>query len=251
MIKLFMIGCDGAMGRTISEFVKTQEDIIISAGFSPLKGYSCEYPVYNSFDDVDADIFDVAVDFSHFSLFDSVANFAKRSGKPIIVATTGLSDENVAALKELSKEFSVFRSQNMSYGVNLMLDLIAKAASKTAGYDIEIVEKHHNKKVDAPSGTALMIANTLKNSIDHPVEFLYGRHGKDTKRKEQEITIHAVRGGTIPGEHTVIFAGPDEIIEIAHSALSKKVFAAGAVKAARFIADKKIGFYDMNSIINS
>jgi 4-hydroxy-tetrahydrodipicolinate reductase len=251
MIKLFMIGCDGAMGRTISEFVKTQEDIIISAGYSPVKSYICEYPVYNNFDDVDADIFDIAIDFSHFSLFDSIVNFAKRCQKPIIVATTGLSDDNVETLKELSKEFSVFRSQNMSYGVNLMLDLIARASSNINGYDIEIIEKHHNKKVDAPSGTALMIANAIKNNIKRPVEFLYGRYGKDSKRKEQEITIHALRGGTIPGEHTVIFAGTDEIIEISHSALSKKVFAAGAVKAAKFIADKKNGFYDMNSIINS
>lgn len=251
MIKLFMIGADGAMGRTISEFVKTQDDIIISAGYSPLKAYSCEYPVYNNFDDVDADIFDVAVDFTHFSLFDSIAGFAQRCKKPIIIATTGLSEENVDVLKKISKDFSVFHTKNMSYGVNLMLELIAKAAGKADGYDIEIIEKHHNKKVDAPSGTALMIANTIKNNINRPVEFLFGRYGKDTKRKEQEITIHAVRGGTIPGDHTVIFAGPDEVIEISHSALSKKVFAAGAIKAARFIADKKSGFYDMNSIINS
>jgi 4-hydroxy-tetrahydrodipicolinate reductase len=132
-----------------------------------------------------------------------------------------------------------------------MLSLIAKASSNIDGYDIEIIEKHHNKKVDSPSGTALMIANTIKNNIRRPVEFLYGRYGKDTKRKEQEITIHAVRGGTIPGEHAVIFAGTDEIIEIKHSALSKKVFAAGAMKAARFIIDKENGFYDMNSIINA
>jgi 4-hydroxy-tetrahydrodipicolinate reductase len=246
-----MIGCDGAMGRTITEFVKTQEDINYKRRILTVKGYSCEYPVYNNFDDVDPDIFDIAVDFSHFSLFDSIANFAQRCKKPIIIATTGLSEENVATLKKLSKDFSVFLTKNLSYGVNLMLDLIAKASCNTSGYDIEIIEKHHNKKVDAPSGTALMIANTIKNNINRPVEFLYGRYGKDTKRKEQEITIHAVRGGTIPGDHTVIFAGPDEIIEISHSALSKKVFAAGAIKAARFICDKKNGFYDMTSILKS
>lgn len=251
MIKLFLIGCDGAMGRTITDFVASQPDIEVTGGYSPVKEYHCEYPVFNDFNDIDAKLFDVIVDFSHFSLFDKIAAFAKRCKKPIIVATTGLSKDNVAALKELSKQFSVFHTANMSYGVNLMLSLIEKASLNIDGYDIEIIEKHHNKKVDAPSGTALMIANTIKNNIKRPVEFLYGRYGKDTKRKEQEITIHAVRGGTIPGEHTVIFAGQDEIIEITHSALSKKVFAAGAIKAARFIADKENGFYDMNSIINA
>ncbi len=251
MIKLFLIGCDGAMGRTITDFVRTLEDIQVAGGYSPIQDYHCEYPVFNDFDKVDPQLFDIIVDFSHFSLFDKITAFAKKCKKPIIVATTGLSKDNVATLKELGSTFPVFHTANMSYGVNLMLSLIAKASSNIDGYDIEIIEKHHNKKVDSPSGTALMIANTIKNNIRRPVEFLYGRYGKDTKRKEQEITIHAVRGGTIPGEHAVIFAGTDEIIEIKHSALSKKVFAAGAMKAARFIIDKENGFYDMNSIINA
>jgi len=251
MIRLFMIGCDGAMGRTISNFVKTQDDIVISAGFSPIAGYKAEYDVYNNFDDVDPEIFDVAVDFSHFSLFDSIAKFAKRCKKPIVLATTGLTEENMQALKELSNDICVFRSRNMSYGVNLIVDLISRAAGKASGFDIEIIEKHHNKKADAPSGTALMIAEAIKSNAARDIDFLFGRYGKDTKRKENEITIHAVRGGTIPGEHTVIFAGEDEIIQIQHTALSKTVFAAGAVKAARFIAGRKNGYYDMNSIINS
>ena len=245
-----MVGCDGAMGRTITDFVKPLEDIEISGGYSPITDYTCDYPVYNNFDDVDADSFDVIVDFSHFSLFDQLADFAKRCRKPLLVATTGLEASCVDKLKEMSADFSVFHTANMSYGVNLMVSLLQKAVQNIDGFDIEIVEAHHNKKADAPSGTALMIANAIKNSIKRPVEFLYGRYGKSTKRQEQEITIHAIRGGTIPGEHTVIFAGQDEILEIKHTALSKKVFAAGAVKAARFIADKPNGFYDMNSIIN-
>jgi 4-hydroxy-tetrahydrodipicolinate reductase len=251
MIKLFLIGCDGAMGRTITDFVSSQPDIKVAGGYSPMQDYCCEYPVFNEFDKIDPQLFDVIVDFSHFSLFDKIAVFAEKCKKPIIVATTGLSKDNVATLKELSGAFPVFHTANMSYGVNLMLSLIEKASLNIDGYDIEIIEKHHNKKADSPSGTALMIANTIKNNIKRPVEFLYGRYGKDTKRKKQEITIHAVRGGTIPGEHTVIFAGADEIIEIKHSALSKKVFAAGAIKAAKFIIAKENGFYDMNSIINA
>lgn len=250
MIRIFMVGCDGAMGRTITDFVKPLEDIEISGGYSPITDYQCEYPVYNDFDDVDADSFDVIVDFSHFSLFNKLADFAQRCRKPLMVATTGLEAGSVNKLKELSADFSVFHTANMSYGVNLMVNLLEKAVQNIEGFDIEILEAHHNKKVDAPSGTALMIANAIKNNIKRPVEFLYGRYGKNTKRKEEEITIHAIRGGTIPGEHTVIFAGQDEILEIKHTALSKKVFAAGAVKAVRFIANKPNGFYDMNSIIN-
>ncbi|MGI6348796.1 MAG: 4-hydroxy-tetrahydrodipicolinate reductase [Eubacteriaceae bacterium] len=250
MIRIFMVGCDGAMGRTITDFVTTQDDIEISGGFSPIAGYTCDYPVYHNFDDVDADSFDVIVDFSHFSLFSSLSEFAKRCKKPLLVATTGLEAGSVEKLKELSNHFSVFHTANMSYGVNLLVNLVEKAVQNIEGFDIEIVESHHNKKADAPSGTALMIANAIKNNIRRPVEFLYGRHGKSTKRKEEEITIHAVRGGTIPGEHTVIFAGQDEILQIQHTALSKRVFAAGAIKAVRFIVDKPNGMYDMNSIIN-
>jgi len=169
---------------------------------------------------------------------------------PLVIATTGLTDEDSKAVSEAAKSIPVFKSANMSLGINVMLKL-AQEAAKAFGshFDIEIIEKHHNQKVDSPSGTAYMIANAVNEAFDDQKEFVYGRYGRADERKTQDVGIHAIRGGTIPGEHTIIFAGEDEIFEIKHTALSKNIFAFGAIAAARFISDCEKGFYDMNDML--
>mgnify|MGYP000977368745 CR=1 FL=1 len=250
MTRLFLSGATGAMGRTITEFVADLDDIVITGGYAcPAEQYY-DYPVYDDLSAVDPSTFDMIVDFSHFSVLGDIIAFARRSEKPIVVATTGIDAEGEAMIQEASAVVPVFRTANMSFGVNLMVRLLKQAAKASAGYDIEIIEAHHNKKVDSPSGTAVMLANAIVENRPSETALLYGRHGKDTRRKAEEITIHAVRGGTIPGDHTVLFAGADEVIEIKHSALSKKVFADGAVKAVRFLAGKPVGLYNMDDVIN-
>lgn len=250
MTRIFLSGATGAMGRTITDFVAPLEDITIVGGYSSPAVQYADYPVVDDLSAVDASTFDMIVDFSHFSVLPSIASFAQKHHKPILIATTGIDADGEALIRELSQSVPVFRTANMSFGVNLMARLLEQAAKSSDGYDIEIVEAHHNKKVDAPSGTAVMLANAIVENRPSDSILLYGRYGKDTRRRPEEITIHAIRGGTIPGDHTVIFAGADEVIEIKHSALSKRVFADGAVKAVRFLQGKPVGLYNMNDIIN-
>ena len=194
---------------------------------------------------------DVIIDFSHYSAFDDITNFAKERRLPIVMATTGLSKENEEYLRTLSKEIAIFRSANMSLGINVILDLVRRATKTLAeSFDIEIIEKHHNKKVDAPSGTALMLADAVDQSLEESSHRVFGRHGKNEKREKKDVGIHAIRGGTIVGEHTVLYAGMDELIEIKHTALSKNIFAVGAIKAAGFIAGKNSGYYNMEKLLN-
>ena len=178
-------------------------------------------------------------------------DYALKTKTPVVIATTGYSDDQINKIKEASKEIAIFFTFNLSLGVNLICSLAKKAADILGNaFDVEIVEKHHNQKIDAPSGTAIMLANAVNEVFDNKMKYEYDRHSKREKRPKNEIGIHSVRGGTIVGEHDVIFAGRDEVITISHSAASKAVFAAGAVKAAKFIASKKNGLYDMNNIIN-
>lgn len=178
-------------------------------------------------------------------------NLWRKNNTPIVIATTGLNIEDDKKIEDASKNIPIFKSANMSIGVNLLIDLVKKAAlALQDNFDIEIIEKHHNKKVDAPSGTALMIADAINEELDNSMEYKYGREGKSAKREGNEIGIHAIRGGTIPGEHTVIFAGLDEIVEVKHTALSKNIFASGAVKAAKFIVNKENGLYKMENLMN-
>lgn len=237
------------MGNAVARCVKEDENLKIIAGVDRAE-MLCDFPVYKSFDDVKT-IPDVIIDFSHVSVLDSLLQFATKNNVPVILATTGYSAEQIAKIKDTADKIPVFFTANMSLGVNLLCSL-AKSAAKILGdnFDIEIIEKHHNQKIDAPSGTALMLANAVNDVCNDKYTYEYDRHSKRQKRTKNEIGIHAIRGGTIVGEHDVIFAGHDEVITLSHSAQSKEVFAAGAVKAAKFIVGNSAGLYDMGSILN-
>ena len=249
MTKIIMNGCNGKMGQVISRIVAEDENCEIVAGFDISDKGTNTYPVYTNPADFDGEA-DVVIDFSHPDSLQGLLDYCKSRKLPVIVATTGLSNQQKNIMEAASETIPVFFSANMSLGINLLIDL-AKKATKLLGesFDVEIIEKHHNQKIDAPSGTALAIADAIAEDMD--AEYVYDRHTSRKKRKKSEIGIHAVRGGTIVGEHTVIFAGNDEIIELKHQAASKEIFAVGAVKAAKFLAGKAPGMYCMNDLIAS
>lgn len=251
MLKVILSGCNGAMGRAITKVASESEDVEIVVGIDKYKDrYSNSYRVYDNIFDF-KDKADVIIDFSHPSCLEDILTYGEKNNTPIVIATTGLNIEDDKKIEDASKNIPIFKSANMSIGVNLLIDLVKKAAlALQDNFDIEIIEKHHNKKVDAPSGTALMIADAINEELDNSMEYKYGREGKSAKREGNEIGIHAIRGGTIPGEHTVIFAGLDEIVEVKHTALSKNIFASGAVKAAKFIVNKENGLYKMENLMN-
>ena len=247
MTKIILSGCLGRMGSAITEIVKNTEGAQIVCGFDVAEGERT-YPVYSNYADVDVDA-DVIIDFSHPANFGNILSFAKAKNLPIIMCTTGLSDEQKTELNAASSEIPVFFSANMSLGINLLIRL-AKMATKVleTNYDIEIVEKHHNKKLDAPSGTALAIADAISDTMSDDANYVYERQSVRRQRERSEIGIHAIRGGTIVGDHDVIFAGPDEVITLSHSAASREVFAQGAVRAAIFMTGKPKGFYCMDDL---
>ncbi len=249
MTKIILSGCFGHMGKVITDCVSKRADCEIVAGVDIGSG-TAAYPVFKSFSDVNVDA-DVIVDFSHPSVLNGLLEFAVAKKMPAVIATTGLSDEQVAKIHETAKEIPLFFSANMSIGISLISELAAKAARVLEGsFDIEIVEAHHNQKIDAPSGTALMLANSISDALTEKPHYEFDRHSKRQKRDKNEIGIHAIRGGTIVGEHEIIFAGLDEIIKISHSARSKELFAVGAVNAALYLKGKEPGFYSMKQLID-
>ena len=251
MTKIILSGCNGKMGKVINQLVSELDDCEIVAGFDILVEEKNNFPVYQNPQDCKESA-DVIIDFSHPDSLKKLLPFAMSKHMPIVVATTGLSQQQTYELKEISKHIPVFFSANMSLGINVLLDLVIKAAKVLSdSFDIEIIEKHHNQKIDAPSGTALAIANEITSNLQETKEYVYDRHSVRKKRNKKEIGIHAVRGGTIVGEHSVIFAGNDEIIEIKHTATSKEIFATGAIKAAKFLINKKPGMYDMKDLVSS
>ena len=249
MINILLSGACGKMGNAVTRCVGEDDELKKIAGVDKAEKL-CDFPIYKSFDD-DNVIPDVIIDFSHISVLDSLLSFAIKNNVPTVLATTGYSTEQLEKINAASAEIPVFFTANMSLGVNLLCSL-AKSAAKVLGsnFDVEIIEKHHNQKIDAPSGTALMLANAVNDVFDDKYTYEYDRHSKRQKRPKNEIGIHAVRGGTIVGEHDVIFAGHDEVITLSHAAQSKEVFAAGAVNAAKFMVGKPCGMYDMSSILN-
>lgn len=251
MTNIILSGCNGKMGQVIARLLSDDADARVVFGCDINTEMKNSFPVYADIGECDIKG-DVIIDFSHPSNFESLVSYSRRTNTPLVMATTGLSAEQRQELCELSKETAVFFSANMSLGVNLLVSLVKKAAAVLEGnFDIEIIEKHHNQKIDAPSGTALMIADEISSVLKEEPEYVFDRHSVRKKRSDREIGIHAVRGGTIVGEHDVIFAGNDEVIEIKHSAASKEIFAVGSIKAAKFLKDKKNGMYDMNDIIAS
>ena len=250
MIKVLMHGCKGKMGQMITGLIRDDEQVEIAAGVDAYTGIANDYPVFESVDSCDVDV-DVAIDFSNAGAVDGLLDYCVEKQVPVVLCTTGLSKEQLKRVSEVSKKVAVLKSANMSMGINLLLKMLKDAAKvlAPAGYDIELVERHHNQKVDAPSGTALALADSMNEALNHEYTYVYDRSQVRKKREQKEMGISAVRGGTIVGEHEVIFAGPDEVIEFRHTAYSRSVFGKGAVEAAKFLAGKEAGMYDMSDVI--
>lgn len=249
MIKLVISGCNGKMGKVVSSVAQAQSDMEIVGGFDINTESVMGCKVYENPCDYKGEA-DVVIDFSHPDNLSGLLEYAKKMGTPLVIATTGLSEEQKNEMKKAAEHVPIFFSANMSLGVNLLIELAQKATKVLADqFDIEIIEKHHNQKIDAPSGTALAIADSINDVLTERKEYVYDRHAVRKKRSKNEIGIHAVRGGTIVGEHEVIFAGKDEVIELKHQAMSKEIFAVGAVAAAKYLIGKAPGMYSMRDLV--
>lgn len=253
MINIAISGCNGKMGQVLSVLAQEIADFNILWGLDLNVNVQRQFPVYDQLKD-GLPKPDVLIDFSHPSVLDTLIDWAVKNNVPCVIATTGLSGLNQEKLKQAAHTIPVFYSANMSLGVNVIIDIVKRMSKILEDkYDIEIIEKHHNQKIDAPSGTALAIADAINTVLSMKHDYIFDRHSRRRKRSKDEIGIHAVRGGTIVGEHSVIYAGNDEIIEIKHTALSKAIFAEGALKAARYISQlqNKPGLYNMQDMLNS
>ena len=250
MVRAIMHGCNGRMGQVITKLCAEDPEIEIVAGVDPYTGILNEYPVCEKIEDCEATA-DVVIDFSNATAVDELLAWGVKKKTPVVLCSTGLSEEQLKLIEESVQETAVLRSANMSLGINTLLDLLNKATKVfgDAGYDIEIVEKHHNQKLDAPSGTAIALADAINEAASEPYEYIYDRSQRRQKRDKKELGISAVRGGNIVGEHEVIFAGMDEVITLKHTAYSRNVFAKGAVEAAKFLAGKPAGYYTMADVI--
>jgi 4-hydroxy-tetrahydrodipicolinate reductase len=249
MIKILMSGCNGKMGQVITRLSKQRSDVNIAAGFDITSESKGGYPVYTDLNQCREKI-DVIIDFSNPSAFEKVIGYAIKNKVPLVLATTGLSQAQMQTAQVASKVIPIFYSANMSLGISLLISLVKKAAKFLEhNFDIEIIEKHHNEKIDAPSGTALAIADSINEVLDNKYDYTYDRHSRRKKRSRNEIGIHSLRGGTIIGEHSVVFAGNDEILTIEHTAMSKDIFAVGALKACEFICGKEPGMYGMEDML--
>ena len=252
MQKLILSGCNGHMGRVVEALCETDPELSVVAGFDILGSTEKEYPVFASPIQFSGDA-DAVIDFSSPAALSGLLEFAVARKIPLVLATTGYTTEQIAAVQEASRHVAIFRSANMSLGINVLLDLVKRAAAVLGKrYDIEIIERHHNRKVDAPSGTALMIADAAKSALPYEPHYVFDRSQVRAPRDHREIGISSVRGGTIVGEHEILFAGHDEVIEIKHSAMSREIFANGAIQAAKFIASvSDPGLYDMSALIDA
>ena len=251
MIRLIISGCNGYMGRVVTDIVSSDMDVEVVAGIDLIDNGDKAFPVFTRPAECDVKA-DVLIDFSSPKALSGLLEYCIENQVPAIFCTTGYSDGQMEQIEAAGEKVAVMKSANMSLGINLILKLIQDAAKQLApaGFDMEIVEKHHNLKVDAPSGTALALADSLNEALDQKYEYIYDRSQERKRREKYEIGISAVRGGNIVGEHEVIFAGLDEVIEIKHTAYSKGVFAKGAVQAAKFMAGKPAGFYNMQDVIH-
>ena len=250
MQKILISGCNGHMGRVVADICASDPQVEVVAGIDILGQKSPDFPVFSSPAACDIPA-DVVIDFSHPSALAPLLEMCQVRHLPVVLATTGYDQAQLEAISEAARHIPVFRSANMSLGVNVLLDLVEKAAAVLGGdYDVEIVERHHHRKVDAPSGTALMLADAAASALPYETEYVYDRHDVRKPRDPHEIGISSVRGGTIVGDHTVIFAGRDEVIELSHHAASREVFAVGAVRAAKFLAQGRApGLYSMSDLL--
>ena len=249
MTRILLHGCGGKMGRVVERIVASDPSCQIVAGIDPSL-LSAAYPVFATPEQCTVAA-DVIIDFSTASAVDALLDYAAKTKTPLVLCTTGLSDEVLEKMKACTAQTAILKSANMSIGINLILNLVQKAAEALydSGFDIEVVEKHHNQKIDAPSGTAMAIADAINDALDSSMHYVYDRSQTRQKRDCKEIGIHAIRGGSIVGEHDVIFAGQDEVITLSHQAMSKEIFAVGAVKAAKYLAEQGPGFYTMADVL--
>ena len=250
MIKAIMHGCNGKMGQTIAGLIAEDGEIELAAGVDAFQKEGNDFPVFRSIGECNIKA-DVIIDFSSAAAVDDLLDYCMEQQMPCVLCTTGLSEEQLKKVREASEKTAILKSANMSLGINMLLKLLKEAAGilAPAGFDIEIVEKHHNQKVDAPSGTALALADSINEEFDNGYEYVYDRSTMREKRGKKELGISAVRGGTIVGDHDVIFAGADEVVTFSHRAYSKAVFGKGAIQAAKFLAGKPAGLYDMSDVI--
>ena len=252
MVRVIMHGCNGRMGQMITKIVSEDNNIEIVAGVDVSDHISNTYPVFKTIQDCDIEA-DVIIDFANAAAVDGLLAYATTKQIPVVLCTTGLSQEQLDNMKKSSEKVAILKSANMSLGINTLLKLVKEATAvfANAGFDIEIVEKHHNQKLDAPSGTAIALADSINEELNNEYEYVYDRSGRREKRPQKEIGISAVRGGSIVGDHDVIFAGMDEVITLSHTAYSRAVFAKGAIAAAKFLGGKPAGMYDMSDVIDS
>lgn len=250
MVRAIMHGCNGKMGQVITGLAAADDNIEIVAGIDVFDDGHNSYPVFSNLNDCNVKA-DVIIDFASAKAIDGLLDYCETTHMPLVLCTTGLSEEQIARVSKVSKVTTVLRSANMSLGINTLFKVLKSVAPllADAGFDIEIVEKHHHFKLDAPSGTAIALADAINESLAEPYSYKYDRSGDRAMRPKNEIGISAVRGGTIVGEHEVIFAGEDEVIEFKHTAYSKSVFAKGAIEAAKFLAGKPAGLYTMKEVI--
>lgn len=250
MVKIIMHGCNGKMGQVISGLVKEDKDTMMAAGIDLVDNKENSYPVFTNIWDCNVEA-DAVIDFASAKAVDTLLAYCVKKKLPVILCTTGLSEDQLWKISEASKEIAVLKSANMSLGVNMLLKILQSAAKilAPAGFDMEIVEKHHKHKVDAPSGTALAMAESMNAALGNTYTYNFDRSRERKAREENEIGVVAVRGGTIVGEHDVIFAGTDEVVTFSHTAYSKAIFAKGAVQAAKFLAGKPAGLYGMGDVI--
>ena len=250
MVKVIMHGCNGKMGQVISDLVEQDDEVVIVAGIDLSNQILNSYPVFHSLGECNVEA-DVVIDFASARATDALLEQCIAKKLPCVLCTTGLSEEQLKRVEEVSEQVAILKSANMSLGINLLLKLLkdATAVLAPAGFDIEIVEKHHNQKVDAPSGTAIALADSINEELNNEYQYVYDRSQIREKRSKKEIGFSAVRGGTIVGDHDVIFAGSDEVITFNHTAYSKAIFAKGAIQAAKYMAGKPAGYYSMSDVI--
>ena len=250
MVKVILNGASGAMGKVVADLISADPDMEVVEGVDNRADMDAAFPIMDSINKVNVDA-DVVIDFSSVEAADTLLDFIEQKKIPAVICTTGLSEAQIDRINELSSVSPILRSANMSLGINILSKVLAEVAPtlKKAGFDIEIVEAHHRRKLDAPSGTALLLADSINSSMDEKLEYTYDRSDRHEKRREDEIGISSVRGGTIVGDHDVIFAGEDEVISFNHRAYSRKIFANGAIAAAKFLMGKSKGLYDMSDVI--
>ncbi len=248
--RMLLHGCNGRMGHVIVDLCKDDDRIEVAAGVDAFGENSYDFPVFKSLSECDVDV-DVIVDFSNASALDGLLDYCVDKNLPVVLCSTGFSDEQLEKIKDTSAKVAILKSANMSVGINALLKVLKEVAPvfEAAGFDIEIVEKHHNQKVDAPSGTALALADSINASLEEKCEYVFDRSTRRMKRPKSEIGISAVRGGSIVGDHDVIFAGKDEVVTLSHTAYSRAIFGKGAVQAAKFLAGKGPGMYDMSDVL--